>query len=689
MKTASLARVLLRLSPILALFGSTAVRAADEAAPANPSITINVDQVKGQSSPTLYGLMTEEINYSYDGGLYAELIANRTFQEKADHPQRWSLIEDPGASGTMDFDTTEKYNDNLPVSLKLTATTAADKLRVGFSNNGFWGIPVQPNTTYHASFYAKASGNFTGPIAVAISSTKDPVTYAYTTVPKLTNTWQKYEVTLKTGADVKPTKDADFLVWTTSPGTAWFSLVSLFPPTYHNRTNGMRIDIMQLLADYKPAFLRFPGGNYVEGHTPETRFNWKQTIGDISQRPGHVDDSWNYYSTDGVGLLEFLEWCEDLKMNPVLAVPAGLYLGGAGPGGTPTVSAGPDLEPLVQDALDEIEYVTGDVNTKWGAERAKDGHPAPFKLEYIEIGNEDNLNGGPGSYAARFTQFYNAIKAKYPQIKVIATTDVRSRNPDMPVATPDVLDRHLYTTSEFQSELSATSYDKTDRNGPKIFEGEWATRVGVPTPNFQGALGDAAYMTGLERNSDIVNMASYAPLFVNVSNPVANGRDPGTSMQWRSDLIGYDALTSYGSPPFYAQKMFNNYRGDQILTTSDAGIAPRDFQQPGNRGGAPTTRQVPSLFYVATRDSKTGTVYLNLVNPLATPQTVQVDLKGATSVAAKGESVIMKADSPTDTNSITEPTKIVPVVAQETGFGSSFSRTLAPYSINILEIGTK
>jgi len=679
MKTASLTKVLLRAVPALALLSITpALRAADEAAPASLSITINVDQVKGPSSPNLYGLMTEEINYSYDGGLYAELVANRTFREKDDHPQRWSLVEDPGASGTMDFDTTEKYNDQLPISLKLTATTASDKLRVGFSNSGFWGIPVQPNTAYHASFYAKASGNFTGPLSVAISSTKDPVTYAYATVPKLTNTWQKYEVTLKTNGSVKPTKDASFLVWTNAPGTAWFSLVSLFPPTYHNRPNGMRQDIMQLLADYHPAFLRFPGGNYVEGHTPETRFNWKTTIGDISQRPGHVDDSWNYYSTDGVGLLEFLEWCEDLKMQPLLAVPAGLYLSST----TPVVPAGPDLEPLVQDALDEIEYVTGDVNSKWGGQRAKDGHPAPFKLDYVEIGNEDNLSGGAGSYDGRFSQFYNAIKAKYPNIKLIATTTVRS-------VTPDVRDNHTYPTSEFQSESQSTGYDKADRNGPKVFEGEWATRVGVPTPNFQGALGDAALMSGFERNSDLVIMASYAPLFVNVSNPVANGRDPATSMQWRSDLIGYDALTSYGSPPYYAQVMFNNHRGDQILTTSDTGIAPRDYQQPGNRGGAPTTRQVASLFYVATRDSKTGTVYLNLVNPLATPQSVHIDLKGAASVAANGESVIMKADNLSDTNSITEPTKITPVTAKETGFSSSFTRTLAPYSINILEIGTK
>ena len=697
MKTAAPPKILLPIISALALCGAmTALRAAD-GPPEVPSLTIDAGGAVAKSSPMLYGFMTEEINYSYDGGLYGELIANRTFQDPPANPKRWSLVKDPGASGAIDFDSTEKYNDSLPVSLKLTATTASDKQRVGFANEGFWGIPVRPNTTYHATFYAKASGNFTGPLTVALSSTKEAVTYAVATVPKLTATWQKYEVTLKTDGTVKPTKDADFLIWTTSPGTAWFSLVSLFPPTFNNRPNGNRPDIMALLDEYHPAFLRFPGGNYLEGNGLANCFDWKKTVGDISQRPGH-SGPWNYRSSDGLGLLEFLEWCEDLKMQPLLAVYAGLALGNG------EVAAGPDLEPYVQDALDEIEYVTGDVNTKWGAQRAKDGHPAPFALNYVEVGNED----WRGDYNGRFKQFYDAIKAKYPKLQLIDSSirgtvggngRLTSRATER---TADVVDHHLYTSSEMQSDAGSTAYDKYDRTGPKVFEGEWATRVPggtTPTPNFQGALGDAAYMTGFERNSDIVIMASYAPLFVNVSNPGGRG-DANSSMEWACNLIGYDALTSYGSPAYYAQVMFNNNRGDEILGFETGYLPTRAAQaaaaargRAGSAGtapaaphaAAPAPRQVPAMFFSVTRDSKTGMIYLKAVNPLATATPLHVDIKGA-GIAANGESIVLKADSLTDTNSIAEPKKIVPVTTKESGLSATFTRTLPPYSITILKL---
>jgi alpha-N-arabinofuranosidase len=734
MKTPALTKILRRFTPALVLLGATGtLRAADAPAPdaTNPvaTITINADQVKGHSSPILYGFMTEEINYSYDGGLYGELIANRTFQDPPANLKRWSLVEDPGAAGTMDFDTSEKYNDQLPVSLKLTATTASDKLRVGVANEGFWGIPVRPSTAYHASFYAKADGSFTGPLTIAISSTTRAVTYAYATVPQLTNTWQKYDVTLTTDGSVTPTKDANFLIWTNSPGTAWFSLVSLFPPTYNNRPNGNRPDLMQLLADYHPAFLRFPGGNYLEGNGLAGRFEWKKTIGDISQRPGH-EGPWSYRSSDGMGLLEFLEWCEDLKMQPLLAVYAGLALGSG------EVAPGADLQPYVQDALDEIEYVTGDTSTKWGAERAKDGHPEPFKLNYVEIGNEDRRGDSNG----RITQIYNAIKAKYPNLQLIDSSIIGSTNKTgrltsrVTSITTDVQDSHLYMNSELQADTESADYDKYDRTGPKVFEGEWATRVPrtSATPDFQGALGDAAYMTGLERNSDAVIMASYAPLFVNVTNAQA-GRSPNSSMEWACDLIGYDALSSYGSPSYYAQVMFNNNRGDEILATDSANLptrasappaAPRSpgpaatnvtrgpvltNNTPPNQSGtnpagsataaAPAAsappaqarppRQIPALFFSTTRDSKTGVIYFKVVNPLATATPIQVNITGATAIAADGESVVMKADSLTDTNSIAEPKKIIPVTTPENGFSASFTRTLPPYSITILKLQSK
>ena len=680
MKKTSQSRALVRTPLVLLLFAAAAtLRAAAgdaPATPATPTITINADQIKGRSSPILYGLMTEEINYSYDGGLYGELIANRAFQDNAGKPAHWGVSAENGGVGTITLDNAEPLNDALPASLRFEFSAGGPGQRVGLSNDGFWGIPVRPSSAYHASFYAKAAPGFRGPLTIALAANETQTTLAAAEIPAVTEAWKKYEVALTTGAGVTPSKNNHFIIWARGGGMIWLQNVSLFPPTYKNRPNGNRPDIMELLAEYKPAFLRFPGGNYLEGNTLATRFNWKETIGDIARRPGHMNDAWRYHSSDGMGLLEFLEWCEDLNMQPVLAVYAGLALRNGG-----AVAPGADLAPYVQDALDEIEYVTGGTGTPWGSRRAKDGHPAPFALTYVEIGNEDWRD----TYDGRFTQIYDAIKSRYPQLQLIdssarsgpnghVTTFVKARK-------ADVYDCHLYTRSEQQSEARSADYDATDRAGPKIFEGEWATRVGAPTPNMAGAIGDAAYMTGLERNSDIVIMASYAPLFVNVS--------PG-GMQWPTDLIGYDALRCYGSPAFYAQVMFNNNRGDEILATSADHVGTRTWQGLANRGGQPPPPQeLPTLFHVATRDSKTGVIYLKMVNPLGTPQVVQVEIKGAQAIAPEGESVIMKADNPADTNSIAEPKKIVPVAAREGGLGASFTRALAPYSINILKISIR
>jgi alpha-N-arabinofuranosidase len=381
-----------------------------------------------------------------------------------------------------------------------------------------------------------------------------------------------------------------------------------------------------------------------------------------------LDDGWGYWSTDGLGLLEFLGWCEDLKMQPVLAVYAGYSMHQR------HVAPGADLQPCVQDALDEIEYVTGDVNTKWGAQRAKDGHPAPFALNYVEVGNEDWFDKS-GSYDGRFAQIFDAIKARYPQLQIIATTKVKSR-------VPDLLDEHYYRSQE-EMQLHALDYDQYPRtNHTKIFCGEWATRVGSPTPNMAGALGDAAWMTGLERNSDLVIMSCYAPLFVNVSDLGKNG-----SMQWKTDLIGYDALNSYGSPAYYAQKMFSTHHGDTVLATDSQDIPTQAWQSPVRRRNG--EQQIRKLFFDATRDSQSGMICLKVVNSLGTPQPVKIEISGLSAVEADGEAVVLKANSPDDTNSIQEPAKIVPVTEKVDGLGTNFTRTFPPYSITILELKAK
>jgi alpha-L-arabinofuranosidase len=502
-------------------------------------LTVDLQNPGIKVSPIFYGLMTEEINHSYDGGLYAELIQNRTFQDNAGKPLHWSLLGG-SSQANIALDQEDPVNTTaMPRSLRLDISSIEQGQRVGIANDGYWGIPVQPNTQYRASFYAKAGAGFSGPLAVEIQSRDGATVYASASVPQLDAQWKKYELTLKTG-DVQPTSDARFAILASSKGSVWFNLVSLFPPTFANRPNGNRIDLMQILADLHPAFLRLPGGNYLEGDTIAERFDWKKTIGDIAQRPGH-QGPWRYRSSDGLGLLEFFDWCEDLHMQPLLAVYAGYSLRGQ------HADPGPALQPFVQDALDEIEYATGDASTTWGHQRALDGHLAPFKIDYVEIGNEDQFDRS-GSYDGRFAQFYDAIKAKYPDLKLIATTPVHSR-------TPDVIDDHYYRSARAM-ERDVHHYDKYDRNGPKIFVGEWATTEGAPTPNMNAALADAAWLTGLERNSDVVIMSAYAPLLVNVNI---------NASQWGTNLIGYDALQSFGSPSYYAQKMISRNLGDTVL----------------------------------------------------------------------------------------------------------------------------
>ena len=535
-------------------------------------------------------------------------------------------------------------------------------MKGGVANEGYWGIPIRPSTPYRLSLWAKADA--AGPIAASLESKDGSTVFARADLTGADGTWRKLTATLTTAAGVPPTKDAR-LVLRTGDRTTWLSLVSLFPPTYKDRPNGLRPDLMQMLADMKPKFLRFPGGNYLEGNTFKDRFPWKETLGPLEERPGH-QGTWGYRSTDGLGMMEFLLWCEDMGAKPLL----GLFAGYAAEQGLR--KEGTELDGFVQDALDEIEYVIGDAkNTKWGARRAKDGHPAPFPLEYVEVGNEDWFDES-GSYEGRFVQFYDAIKKKYPKLKVISSTGGKDQGRAVPHhrRRPDLWDEHYY--SEYWDMLGqATKYDDYDRKGPKVFVGEWATHDAVapwqpgpnagPTPNMKCTLGDAAFMTGMERNSDVVEMSCYAPLLVNV-NP--GGR------QWSLNLIGYDALTAFGSPSYYAQKMFAENLGDRTVPLALSGVP----TQQGSRN-----RTLPGLFASCTRDTKTGAIYLKLVNTLPTPQAVAFDLKGGT-VAADGTMTVSSGDDLKAMNSVAEPTKVAPVTSPKHGLGASFRRTLPSHT---------
>ncbi|MGO8760307.1 MAG: alpha-L-arabinofuranosidase C-terminal domain-containing protein [Terracidiphilus sp.] len=605
-----------------------------------PSFTIQVDHPTAKVSPTFYGLMTEEINFSYDGGLYGELIRDRTPSRSWDALTQWPMVARGDAIVNVSLDQSDGPSEALPRSLRVTVTKASAAAPAGVENAGYWGIPVRPLTEYSGSFYAKTDAPGI-PVTVTLQNDQTGVVAASATVGILTKDWKQYSFTLKTGA-VPASANNHLILTIAKPATVWFDLVSLFPPTYNKRPGGNRADIMDKLAAMQPKFLRFPGGNYLEGDHIADRFDWKKTIGPWVDRPTHPSP-WRYRSSDGMGLLEFLEWCEDLKMQPVLAVYAGYSLTGE------HVDPGPALEPYVQDALDEIEYVTGGADTKWGAVRVKDGHPAPFPLRYIEVGNEDQFDRS-GSYEGRFAQFYKAIKQKVPDLQLIATTPIKN-------TAPDVLDEHFYMPAQ-ETFSEAHHYDAYDRKGPKIFVGEWATREGDPTPNLEAALADAAWLTGLERNSDLIIMTAYAPLFVNVN--------PG-GMQWAPDLIGYDALKSYGSPSYWTQQMFSTHLGTEVVASTLSSAPAR-------------------VFASVTRDDAKHKLFVKVVNANSTPQPLAIDLTGVKKVAPQATLTTMSGKTPNATNTIAHPDAVAPVAHAVAISAPKFAQIFAPYSVNVLEV---
>ena len=614
------------------------------------TLTIDAGAALGAVSPRLYGLMTEEINYAYDGGLYAELVRNRVLLDDHDEPVHWQAWPAGGAAASIALDPAQPLNDAVPTSLRVDVARASDDAPAGVLNEGYFGIAVRPSTRYRASFWAKAAPGFSGRLTVALGDATGEIVLARARSQTIDGTWTRYELTLTTDASVTATRDARLFLTVDRPGTIWLGAVSLFPPTWKSRANGLRPDIMKLLVDLKPAFLRFPGGNHLEGITVATRFDWKKTIGPIETRPGHPG-AWGYRSSDGMGLLEFLQWAEDLGAEPLIGLYAGFSLN------REYVAPGPALEPFVLDALDEIEYAIGPVTSPWGARRAADGHPAPFELRYVEIGNEDFFDTS-GSYDARFAQFHDAIRARYPHLKIISSSGtvlpVESR-------TPDVLDDHFYLPldrmlSEADDILSAYEPD-----GPEILIGEWAAFPATgttppadnPTPDMARATGDATWMAAMERRSNVITMQCYAPLLANVDG-----------FQWKPDLIAYDGLRAYGSPSYHAFAMFSRNIGDEILATRMTGA---------------------TLGHSVTRDARRGRIFVKLVNPDPSPRVVTVRIDGAEGLSRTALSSTLSA-APDVANTIDDPRRIVPVTRSISGVASSFEVMLEGTSVKVLEL---
>ena len=517
-----------------------AIAAPSAAGPA--TLTVEVDKPGVKVSPTLYGIFFEEINCAGDGGLYAELVRNRSFED-SDKSDPWSLLAAGTRKGEMAVDTSKPMTEKNRRSLRLAIAKDGDG-KVGVANGGWWGIALAKGATYDLALWARAGDGFTGPIEVALESADGKTTSAERKVEGLGADWKLFGLALVANA-ADPA--ARLAIRTDRPGTVWLDMVSLFPrQTFKNRPNGMRPDLAGMLADLRPAFVRFPGGCWVEGDTLAFAQRWKQTIGDLADRRTQYN-IWQYMSTNGLGYHEYLQLCEDLGAEPLFVINCGM--------------AHKDHVPMdqmaewVQDSLDAVEYANGPIDSKWGSLRAKAGHAPPFGLKYMEIGNE---NGGP-AYNERYRLFYDAIKARYPGMRLVA--DVR---PDKhPV---EIIDEHYYSSPEFFCQ-NAYRYDSYKRDGPKIYVGEYAVTAGGGKGNLRAALGEAAFMTGMERNSDVVVMASYAPLFANVNYK-----------KWNPDLINFDSSRVFGTPSYWVQKLFSENRGEVVLpcrvAAATAGPAP-------------------------------------------------------------------------------------------------------------------
>lgn len=524
------------------LFLSSLVAAA---LTANAQVKINVgtaDNAKSVS-PMLYGIFFEDINHAADGGLYAELVSNRSFEDNENVAENWTAT----GGAQMRLTREKLLNKAQKQALEVTFTAKTDCPQ-GIANSGFWGMNIVQGRTYKLSFWAK--GKLSSNLAVSLTNANGDCVYDMEAIEgKLTNKWQKFTATIT--ATVNDPKGR-MEISTDGKGIVTFDVVSLFPPTFKNRENGCRPDLADLLHGLRPTFMRFPGGCFVEGQeSPDNAFRWQRTIGPIEERPGHLNRNWSYRTSDGMGFHEFLQLSEDLGAKPLYVVNIGLWHGGM----TPVDS----IQPWIDECMDALEYANGPVTSKFGAMRAANGHPEPFNIEYLEIGNENNQDDPAQQsdhYYDRYRKFKDAVLAKYPKMHLIGNVvawgnDDPKWNSNEEV---ELLDEHYYRTPGWFAE-NFRKYDAYDRSTPKIYCGEYAVTNSFGTVgNLNAGLGEAVFMMGMENNSDHVVMSSYAPIFVNENN-----------VAWQPDMIRFNSARVMCTPSYYVQKLMAENVGTKIL----------------------------------------------------------------------------------------------------------------------------
>ena len=651
------------MKAISLLGAAIAAITAMTASAADNTFDINVKKTGAKIQSTMYGIFFEDINYAADGGLYAEMVKNRSF-EFPNALQGWKVFGNVKVLDDGPFERNPHY-------VRLTDPRHAHK-HTGLDNEGFFGMGIKRGEQYSFSVWARSETPVI--LRVELVNTASMGENHYVCQQRIavnSNDWKKYKVTLRPNETLEK---ANLRIFMETRGGASVDLehISLFPTdTWKGREGGLRKDLAQALADLQPGIFRFPGGCIVEGTDLETRYNWKNTIGPVENRPLN-ENRWeytfphrfypDYFQSYGLGFYEFFQLSEDIGAEPLPILSCGLACQFQNNDINAHVPVD-QLDPYIQDALDLIEFANGPVTSTWGKVRADMGHPEPFNLKYLGIGNEqwDSL------YPERLEPFIRAIRKAYPNIKIVGSAGPNSEGeqfdylwPEMKRLGADLVDEHFYRPYEwFLSQ--GTRYDDYDRKGPKVFAGEYACHAsGKKWNHYYASLLEAAFMTDLERNADIVHMATYAPLFAHVEG-----------WQWRPDLIWYDNLNSFRTVSWYVQQLYSKYKGQNVLTLTMNGkpVAGQDGQN--------------GLFASAVRDG--NDIYVKVINTSQQAQDISfnfIGLKKKETVQGV-KRVDLSSDKLYEDNSIEAPTNIVPVESLLDAEGKSLSTSIEPLSFSI------
>lgn len=642
-----------------------AALASPGAQPARPTaIEVAVDRPGTAIAPTMYGIFFEDINFGADGGLYAEKIKNRSF-EFPDPLMGWKRAMVAGARGSFAAATDAAPSPANPHYLRITSESG----RFGVTNDGFRGIGIRQGEQYTVSLLARRRGD--GPVSLVVEF-EDARNQAQggTTIAGLTPTWARYRGTI-TATQTSGSRTR-LRVLADGPGTVDVDMVSVFPAdTWQGRENGLRKDLVQLLKAMKPGFLRFPGGCIVEGRFLDGRYQWKTTIGDPAERRLIVN-RWNdefanratpdYYQSFGLGFYEYFVLSEDLGAEPLPIINCGMACQ-FNSGELAPLDA---IDPYIQDALDLIEFANGPVTSPWGARRAAMGHPAPFNLRLLGVGNEQ---WGP-QYVERFALFEKVLGAKHPEIALIASADPNFRSDNFPwqwdrlrELRADIIDEHFYQPPDWFLK-NVGRYDTYPRTGPKVFVGEYAAHLpgagpqNVRPSTLGAALAEAVFMTGFERNADVVTMSAYAPLLAHVD-----------AWQWTPNLIWFDNLRSFGTPSYHAQQLFGANRGERVLPITVGG------SRANGSGG---------LFSSAALGAGGREVIVKVVNPGGDSRDVALSL-GGRSLTGRATVTTLTGDAAAE-NTLAQPTRVAPAAETVAVSGTTVTRALPAHSLTVLRI---